>query len=1078
MVRCSTPIVKVTRPSARNVHHRERLFKLLDTATEKPIIWICSPAGSGKTALVSSWLDSRNLSSLWYQVDEGDSDISTFFYYMGLAAKKDAGFKKPLPLLTPEYLQGVPTFTRRFFEEIYRQMLGRGGPADRPHVVVLDNFQEASGQGFQDVVREALSIIPDGIMAVVISRSGPPPAFARLIANGMVGTIEWNQIRLTLEESGHILRMKTSRVIDKETVRQYHEKAGGWAAGIILLMQETGRRKTDTVLEGRLISEKVFDYFAGEILDKVDTTLRQFMLKTAFLPEVTAHTAERLTGMADACRILERLCRNNYFTQRRRDKKSIYQFNPLFRDFLQARAKEELSKLEIRNIQSQAGSLLEETDRIEDAAELYIKAGAWEGLARLVMTHAFRLIWQGRSATLERWIAAMPGEARVNEPWLLYWQGMCCAYTDPHESRIYCEKAFTIFESRKESAGVFLASSGVVQSHLMAYENFTLMDPWIAGLDDLLSRYSGFPSKEIETHTASIMFAALVMRQSNHPQFDYWLQKALSTPDTNQRILTLFYLSFYYCYNGETRKLQIIVDEMRRLSMSPEITPFGTIMSKMAEIFYFMLECNPKRCLEICEEGLSIAQKSGVHLMDFFLLQNSINCELNSGMLSSANEHLERQTKYLYRMRPWEECGYHLMMGWRALLRGAPSEAKGHSELALSLALMVGSTSSEFWVRLLLVCIYQRLGETEKCEEQLDFAHGLAVKTNSFLHQFEYYLIRADFEFERDEVSALVSLRKAIAIGKEKDIYNSFYIWQPLAMSRLFAKALEEGIEVEYVKEVIRRHNLNPPVTLIDKSMTGEDRAENWPWPVKVHTLGGFSLLLDGKPVESSGKIQKKPLEMLKALIAFGCEAVSVEKISDALWPDAEGDDARNSFKTNLARLRKLLQHEVLFLIDGSLTLDKRHCWVDVCAFEQAYRRVESAFREGAKVDHSDQTILLAEKALSLYGGPFLPHDDGVPWTTDMREMTHHKYMNLLERLGQFHEERGDHNKAIDCYRRGIESDRLQELFYRGLMTCYQSLGRNAEAASVYHGLKKTLADNLDILPSAETERVYQKVKK
>jgi len=48
------------------------------------------PGRLRQTTLVASWLESRKLPSLWYRLDEGDADLATFFYYLGLAAKKAA----------------------------------------------------------------------------------------------------------------------------------------------------------------------------------------------------------------------------------------------------------------------------------------------------------------------------------------------------------------------------------------------------------------------------------------------------------------------------------------------------------------------------------------------------------------------------------------------------------------------------------------------------------------------------------------------------------------------------------------------------------------------------------------------------------------------------------------------------------------------------------------------------------------------------------------------------------------------------------------------------------------------------
>ena len=81
-------IAKITRPTLPKVFPRERLFKMLEEGRERSVIWISGPAGSGKTTLVAGYIESRRIPCLWYQIDEGDSDVATFFYYLGLAGKK------------------------------------------------------------------------------------------------------------------------------------------------------------------------------------------------------------------------------------------------------------------------------------------------------------------------------------------------------------------------------------------------------------------------------------------------------------------------------------------------------------------------------------------------------------------------------------------------------------------------------------------------------------------------------------------------------------------------------------------------------------------------------------------------------------------------------------------------------------------------------------------------------------------------------------------------------------------------------------------------------------------------------
>jgi ATP/maltotriose-dependent transcriptional regulator MalT len=116
---------------------RERLYQLLDDRLAHPTVWVTGPPGAGKTTLLSGYAESRKRPTLWYQLDSGDADIATFFYYLGVAAQSLAAGRHalPLPALTPEYLPDLIGFTRRFFRELFARL-------PRHALLVLDDYQD------------------------------------------------------------------------------------------------------------------------------------------------------------------------------------------------------------------------------------------------------------------------------------------------------------------------------------------------------------------------------------------------------------------------------------------------------------------------------------------------------------------------------------------------------------------------------------------------------------------------------------------------------------------------------------------------------------------------------------------------------------------------------------------------------------------------------------------------------------------------------------------------------------------------------------------------------------------------
>lgn len=229
-------------------------------------------------------------------------------------------------------------------------------------------------------------------------------------------------------------------------------------------------------------------------------------------------------------------------------------------------------------------------------------------------------------------------------------------------------------------------------------------------------------------------------------------------------------------------------------------------------------------------------------------------------------------------------------------------------------------------------------------------------------------------------------------------------------------------------------------------------------------------MVKDGNAVQFTGKVQRKPLEMLKVIVALGGQKVREWDTNEAFWPEADGDAAHSASTTLLSRLRDLVGHEAILQKYGHLTLNPQLCWVDIWALERLLNQAEKTDRADPFHDN------LMEKILNLYQGPFLK-EEAMPWAYSVRERLASKFIRYLRKRGRYLEQKGDYEQAITLHQKGLEIDPLSEGHYRCLMACYHTLGRRAEAIAVYQRCRKTLSLLQGVEPSRETEALFQKIK-
>lgn len=1050
----SLPIGKISSPRVVGAVRRERPLALLDEAAATPLVWITAPGGSGKTTLAAQWLAERKRRHLWYQLDAGDADPATFFYYLSRAAS--AAFprrKQALPLLTPEYAQAVPTFIRRCFEALCARLPRNG------LVLVLDNYQEVPEEApLHELLTHGIEVLPPGATLLVLSRSEPPPVFMRLRANGRMAIIGWNDLRFTLDD---VRATAGGLGLDDNGLKALHARTDGWAAGLRLAIEALGKkpragkgpRDIQATVATHTWREDAFAYFAGEVMSRIDASLHDFLLLTAFPPFVTPALAAALSGQERAGAILNDLSRRNFFTERYPGSEPIYYYHPLFREFLRWCAEEAFGPEKTERLRHRSAELLEEAGFLEEAAVLYCALREFERTMPLIGDIAGPLLAQGRGKAVAELLAALPETLLSTDANLLRIAGLCRLAADPGQARKFLEASFRLMREKGDLAAAVAVCGTRIEAILYQGNEFTAIDSCADWLDRI-AEGAELPVRNALKKISGAVLFALVCRSPAHHTLPRWLARAeealTDTTDAMESLKLCNHLMAYYSFRGEfcsvTRVMKIATQWKKEARRVPLLEMFCLLLDTFCAVF---VQGAWAEGIALAQKGLERGKETGVRVYDSWLSYLMISGSILAGNVEIAESFLREifrggENAPLKKLAEQQELAGNL-----AFSKGEWNESAEHFRAAFDLNLRIGARFSAVWSRICLAQTHYCRGETDAARKTLaEAAEEQWAGSHLFCYRGMSTSALIDLG-EGAEERGREALREALALARKNDM-PLLPFWNRELSATLLAHALDAGIEAEFACDLVIRYRLAPP--------DSGSIAAAWPWPLKINTLGGFSIRQYDRPLDLGGW-QNKPLELLKALIALGGRDVPEERILDALWPDADGDAARASLKTILRRLRQSLGDEGFVLLkNGRLSLSESDCWVDALAF------LTDVGNDGTK----------AKGALSLYQGPFLPDDEAQGWSVTMRERTRRQFLRLLDTLAESLMATGRLADAAARYEQAVEIDDLDEDHYQRLMQCYGRMNRRDKVAQVYQRYCVALSCRLGIEPSPQLQRLHQ----
>ena len=1059
-IRPTRPITlgKLRPPRLGRVFDRDRLFAEVDGHTSSPALWISGPPGVGKTTLVATYLQARAIPCIWLQLDASDADPATFVHFLFAAAALIAPRRAPR-LLAPssDDLRDVPAFIRRSFRQLALWI-------ETPWALVLDNIQElGDAPQLHAGLAGALDELPAHSRLIAVSREPPPANYTRAVANQQLALVNERQLQFDDHDTQSLLTLH-GRVWPAVELRQATD---GWAAAMVLLLATRSELGPSEALRSGTARQRVFAFFAGEVLSRMSPADAAILMRTAFLPSATVDLAVAISHDPRAGDLLAELTRRSLFTECREGIPPTYTFHALFSEFLRARAAEELSAAQLHGLHFEAAHLLAVHGQADAAIALLIRARAWTEARDLILRHAAHFAAQGRTAMLREWILALPEVVRGEAPaW--YWLGYCELAGDPAQALRCFERAQQGYLKLADPFGAFCTAAAAADAIVSIGANLHGLETWMPALEAYTHRYLVEHDPQTDLRVLPGVLAAYVHRDTAHPLTAKLAELAGQLLDeslgASQQIL-LGTLAYYLLWTGQTTRLDYMMAKIDRMCAAPDVAA-GTLLRwyGVSVLIRSLLGsvgealAHARRALALTQNGPP-AMRTKAHLLLVLAAIADRDAEL-------AHVHLTEAATVLNAANAIDSTTYEFQRGMLMLLNADWTSA----DQLMRSAVLTGQASG--WpLREHIALLGQTLAATQVGNYAAAEVSLQAVLSHQFhavcrWHHWLASLIEAHLAEQRsDRPRALAALRNALRIGRE---YGYDFGPMPFCcgnmMPRLASLALDYDIDIDFALHIVRRHALPAPARA----------SARWPWPIRIRTFGALTIERDGIAPTTSRKESRKPLDLLKLLIAWESGPVPVDRLSAALWPDADGDASRNSFDNTLHRLRKLLGGDRhLVLVAGGLSLNVATCWTDSAALDTVLSQIDVLPTESSAAE----VLTVADHALALYRGAFLAGDEAHSAVVVARARIDTRFARQLSTAAWRLEALGNPAAAAHIYERVLERQPLAENIYRRLITCLLSQGQRAEAFDAYRRCRQQLLVLLNMPPSAETEALADAIR-
>ncbi|MFC4598223.1 LuxR C-terminal-related transcriptional regulator [Cohnella hongkongensis] len=463
-------------PLTPQLTDRRRLTSKLERWRNAPLTLISAPAGFGKTTLACEWLAASGIDYGWVSLDETDNEGGRFWAYVCAAIDRARpGFLDRTAHLPPLLHTPEP-------EQLLTLILNELSRLEDRFALVLDDFHVIREKRLLRGFAYFAEYLPPSVRLIVISRTEPGFAIARMEARDVAVRLNEGDLRLTAEEGNRLLRGAGLELRDEEA-ELLLARTEGWMTGLKLaigaLENETDR--TSYVRRFAGDARHVRQYLLEEVYSNLSAEMRTFLLRCSLLNRWCLSLCRAVSGFEDAAEKIGELERLRLFVVPLDAYGEWFRLHHLFSEFLRDRAEREAVLLPERY--AAAGDWCREKGLKEEAVEYYLLGGCSLQAVEVLEEMTAQVVDWGW-ANLQKRLSVIPLEVLIEHPVLYFSYANSLVAEDagdPQQGQALLEAADAWFSRTSDSMSEeernrFMALSHYVWGTLMVFGRHDLVE--------------------------------------------------------------------------------------------------------------------------------------------------------------------------------------------------------------------------------------------------------------------------------------------------------------------------------------------------------------------------------------------------------------------------------------------------------------------------------------------------------------------------------------------------------------------------------------------------------------------------